>query len=126
MKAQASAELLIAFSALLVLFIVLITIYKDQMIILFQQSKDKLQAADTANRIANAINYVYLAGEGTTYDLPMAVQRANITVSGKIVTVEITNSIIQTRILANVTNFTLNNSGHTIIQNLHGGNIVIS
>ena len=126
MIAQVTPEFLIVVLAISVFFIVFMTIYQNQLTNL-QQTKDKLQAQEAAQRVANAINYVYLAGDGTSYDLIIVAPRSNITARGNFITAEVINTgtLFQFPLIINVTNTTINNSGRIIITNV-GGTIAIN
>lgn len=124
MKAQASAELAIVLLAAVILFIVFIGVYSSQAVVL-QQSKDRAEAFDAAYGLANAINNVYLAGDGTEYALVILAPRTNITASGYFVTAEsATGAFLQAPLLINITSTEVNSSGMVNIRNA-GGNIVI-
>ncbi len=126
MIAQVTPEFLIVVLAISVFFIVFMTIYQNQLTNL-QQTEEELQAQEAAQRVANAINYVYLAGDGTSYDLIIVAPRSNITARGNFITAEVINTgtLFQFPLIINVTNTTINNSGRIIITNV-GGTIAIN
>ena len=70
---QISAEFLTVLSALLVMFLIVYQIYLGQNINLFQ-TQDSLGAMRNAYMVSTVMNYVYLGGNGASY---------NFTVSGK-------------------------------------------
>lgn len=124
MHGQASTEISIIFVALIVIFTVFMILYQNQLVNL-QQSRDKMQALDVTYKIANAINYVYLAGDGTSYRLAVIAPRLNISSSGNFINAETRSYFFQAPLLVNISNYTINNSGETRIRNV-GGNIVIN
>lgn len=68
MRAQSSQEFLSMLPLLFILFLVFVAIYFNQ-IVLLNQTSERLEAQALADRIAGAINTVYLAGEGANYTL---------------------------------------------------------
>lgn len=124
MRAQASVEITVVLVAIVALFAVFVTIYQNQLINLWQ-AKDRVETLDTAYMVANAINYVYLAGEGASYDFFIVAPRKNITATGYFVIAEsTTGAFLQAPLLDSVANTVVNNSGKIRIENT-GENIVI-
>ncbi len=124
LRAQVSMEVIVILVALIVTFTVFMILYQNQATNL-QQVQDRLQATDIAYKIANAINYVYLGGDGSSYSLAVIAPRLNITTTGNFVTAERSDTLFQAPLIVNVTNYTINNSGEIRIRNA-GGNIVIN
>ena len=124
MRAQVSIEIVVILVALIVTFTVFMILYQNQATNL-QQTQDKLQATDVAFKIANAINYVYLGGDGSSYSLAVVAPRINITAAGNFVTAERNTVFFQAPLVVNITNYTINNSGEIRIRNVCG-NIVIN
>lgn len=71
MKAQATSEFLIVYSGLLMIFLVIFTIYLGGGINLVQ-AQESVAALRNAQSIAAAINYVYLAGDGSSYKFTLS------------------------------------------------------
>lgn len=67
-RGQAAGEFLTVLPFIFILFAVFLVIYYNQLLLL-QQTQDRLDAQATGQRLANAINQVYLAGPGATYAL---------------------------------------------------------
>jgi uncharacterized protein (UPF0333 family) len=82
MKAQISSEFLVVFSMLMMVFLVMFTIFFGSNQDL-ARTQDSLRAQRDATALASAMNFVYLAGDGSSYDLPMGILDDNesITVS---------------------------------------------
>lgn len=70
MKAQSSPEFLIVFAALLMIAVMVFAIYFGGSLNLFQ-SQDSAAALRNAYAVAAAINYVYLAGDGASYNFTL-------------------------------------------------------
>ncbi len=87
MKAQVSFEFMVVFSALMMIFVVVFVISFGGGLNLFQ-AQDSAAAQRNAQSVAAAINYVYLAGDGASYDLSIAnmANGENITISDYAVT----------------------------------------
>lgn len=123
-KAQASTEVMLIIAAIVLLFITLLLVYQGQIINL-QQIIDRVDGNNAVYRIAAAINYIYLAGDGTSYNTTVIAPRANISVSGRIIVAEENGARFEFPLLVNVTQTNVNNSGSVLIRNV-GGNIVIN
>ncbi len=87
MKAQISSEFLIVYSALLMIFLITFIIYFGGSLSFFQ-TQDAVTSFRNAQTIAAAINYVYLAGDGASYNLSLTniVSDESITISEYAVT----------------------------------------
>jgi len=70
MKAQISSEFLIVYAALLMVFTITFGIIFGGGINL-AQTQDHLASLRNSQAIASAINYVYLAGDGASYNLTL-------------------------------------------------------
>ena len=125
MRGQISQELLLVIVAALIIFSMFMSVYLSQLNYI-QNTKDRLQGEQTAYKIAQAINYVYLAGDGTDYNLSVVASRTTITVSGRFITAENNegSAFFQAYILTNMSTATINNSGVITIRN-RGGTIAI-
>ncbi|NYZ74537.1 hypothetical protein H0O00_05315 [Candidatus Micrarchaeota archaeon] len=88
MKAQASLEFMIVYSVLLMIFVVVFTISFGGSLNLFQ-AQDSALAMRNSHAAAAAMNYVYLAGDGASYNFTRANadNRENVTMSAYAVTV---------------------------------------
>ncbi|MGV8085395.1 MAG: hypothetical protein ACP5N9_04050 [Candidatus Bilamarchaeum sp.] len=71
MKAQVSAEFLVVYSALFAIFLLVFTVYLGGHYNLVQ-IQDSASASRNARSIAAAINYVYLAGDGASYNMTLS------------------------------------------------------
>jgi len=71
MKAQVSSEFMVVYSALLIIFVVVFTIYVGGSINL-SQTTESVAAERNAQAAAAAMNYVYLAGDGASYAFTLA------------------------------------------------------
>lgn len=82
MRAQVSSEFMVAYTALLMIFVMVFVIYSGGTLNLFQV-QDSLAAFRNAQSAAAAINYVYLAGDGASYSFTAAnlADQENITIS---------------------------------------------
>ena len=123
-KAQSTVEFLLAMSFIFIFFVAFIFIYQGQLVN-FEQAQEKLKAAQSAARLAEAINSVYIAGEGSAYQLFIFDQLSNLSVSGNIVTAQSQNAFAQSRIITNLSNLSFVNNQVFSIKNT-GGKIVIS
>src|SRR3989339_495694 len=87
MRAQVSFELMVIVSALMLLFVILFTVVFGGNINLFQ-IQNTVTVTNNAQAVAAVINYVYLAGDGASYNFAMSnVQNEeNITISDYAVT----------------------------------------
>lgn len=87
MRAQVSSEFMIVYSALFTIFLVVFAIYYDGGLNLFQ-TQDKINSFRNANSVAAVINYVYLAGDGASYNFTVTnvLNEENITITDHAVT----------------------------------------
>ncbi|MFH1521024.1 MAG: hypothetical protein ABID61_05245 [Candidatus Micrarchaeota archaeon] len=125
MRAQVSSEFMIVYSALFTLFLVLFFVYFDGSLNLFQ-TQDKIMALRNAQSIASAINFVYLAGDGASYEFTMTniKNEENITITNYAVTSTRPHASASAPLLnADVNTDSLSQGNITITNN--GGEIVI-
>ena len=89
MKAQVSLEYMIVLSLLLTIFLVIMTVTFGFNMNLFQV-QDSKAALRNAHSVAAAINFVYLAGDGASYNLTLTnvMNKENITIHDYSVTSE--------------------------------------
>jgi uncharacterized protein (UPF0333 family) len=87
MKAQVSFEFMVVFSALLMIFVVVFVVSFGGNLNLFQ-AQDSAAALRNSQSVAAAMNYVYLAGDGASYNFTIAnvADGENITISDYSVT----------------------------------------
>jgi uncharacterized protein (UPF0333 family) len=87
MKAQVSFEFMVVFAALMMIFVAMFALYFGGSLNLFQ-AQDSAAAQRDAQSVAAAINYVYLAGDGASYDFTLANMAGaeNVTISDYSVT----------------------------------------
>lgn len=87
MKAQVSSEFMIVYAALFTIFIIIFAIYYDGDLNLFQ-TQDRINSFRNANSISAVINYVYLAGDGASYNFTVTnvINDENITITENAVT----------------------------------------
>ncbi len=71
MRGQVSSEFMVVYAALLTIFLIVFIIYFGSSTNLFQ-IQDKTTALRNAQTIAAAMNYVYLAGDGASYNLTLS------------------------------------------------------
>lgn len=121
MKAQISIEFLISLSVLLVIFLIFSVVYSGQMTNLFQ-TQNNLELTKKGYALANAVNYVYLAGDGATYNFTTSVSNSggeNISAYDNIVEADRSGASVQVPlIIRGLVNRTINTSkGNIIIWN---------
>lgn len=80
MKAQVLSEFIIILACVMIVLIVFVAIYSGQITNLIQ-SKDTLTAKKIAYQLSGVINNVYLAGDGTAYDITIIRSNENISIS---------------------------------------------
>lgn len=122
MKAQTSSEFMVVFTALSLLFVVVFVIYFGASINLFQ-AQDSVAALRNAYAAAAALNYVYLAGDGASYNFSLSgiVNGENITVGDFAVTSERPRSSAAAPLLGADVNVSSLNRGAMVITNRGGG-----
>lgn len=122
-RAQASLEFLIVFSALLTLFLVVFALSfggNGNLV----QIQDSAASMRNAQSIAAAVNYVYLAGNGASYNLTISnvLNAENITLSSHVVSSTRRNAYSSAPLLNGKMNFTSLGRGNVILAN-NGGEI---
>ena len=87
MRAQVSFEFMVVYSALFMIFVMVFVISFGGNLNLFQ-AQDSMAAMRNSQSVAAAINYVYLAGDGASYNFTLASMASgeNITISDYSVT----------------------------------------
>ena len=126
MKAQTSGEFFIIFSGIMMLYTIVAIVYGNWLAGVYNANA-QLEASGAVNRIAFAVNFVHLAGEGAEYVFPMAASNSNITIRNTFVDANSsrTTAVAQWELLTNNTNFTIiKNTGNVTIRN-NGGMIEI-
>jgi uncharacterized protein (UPF0333 family) len=122
-KAQASLEFLIVFSVLLAIFLFVFALSfggNGNLI----QIQDSAASMRNAQSIAAAINYVYLAGDGASYNLAISnvLNVENITLSNHAVSSTRRNAYSSAALLNGKMNFTSLGRGNVFLTN-NGGEI---
>ena len=122
MKAQVSSEFMVVFSALLMIFVVVFTMYFGGSLNLFQ-TQGSVASYRNAYAIASAINFAYLAGEGASYNLTISRlgNEENVTVSDFGVTSERPGASASAPLLDADVNTTSIGRGSIVITNKNGG-----
>jgi hypothetical protein len=82
MKAQTTPEFMVVYAVMIAIFLGVFAIYFSGSITLFQ-AQDAAAALRNAYAVAAALNYVYLAGDGASYNFTLtnAANAENITIS---------------------------------------------
>ena len=121
-KAQVSAEFLVVYSALFAIFLLVFTVYLGGHYNL-AQLEDTASAARNSRSIAAAMNYVYLAGDGASYNMTLTnyENSENVTISNYTITSNRTYSSASASILNSKINSSSLRRGNTIITNNQGG-----
>ncbi len=70
MKAQSSPEFLVVYAAITMIFLSVFAIYFGGSLNLFQ-AQDSVAALRNAYAVSAALNYVYLAGDGASYNFTL-------------------------------------------------------
>jgi uncharacterized protein (UPF0333 family) len=123
MKGQLSQEFFLSLSAYLIVFVIAVSLAMAQLSN-FAQTRDTLAAREVADTLGLAIDNVHLAGENASYNLTYAKGSANVTVSGRYLSVEAGSSVQDFALLTDRVNATQINSSEIIIRNT-GGVILI-
>lgn len=121
MRAQISSEFFIVYAILLTIFIIVFTIYLGGNYNL-AQIQDSSSALRNSHSVAATINYVYLAGEGASYNLSLnsVANSENITISNYSVTSNRQFGSASSGILISNINSTSIYRGNNIISNNEG------
>ena len=122
-RAQASIEFLIVFSALLGIFLVVfaLSFWGEGNLVQIQDSAASMRNAQS---IAAAINYVYLAGDGASYNLAISnvLDAENIALSSHAVSSTRRNAYSSAALLNGKMNFSSLGKGKVVLTN-NGGEI---
>ncbi|MDD5340014.1 MAG: hypothetical protein PHV13_02070 [Candidatus ainarchaeum sp.] len=126
MKAQISSEFMVVFSALVLIFVVVFTLYSGGSLNLFQ-AEGSVAAMRNANAVAAALNYAYLAGDGASYSFTPArvASDENITISDYAVSSERPHAYAAAPLLDGSINASSIGRGPVLITN-NGGELDIS
>lgn len=119
MKAQASTEFIVVLSVIMVLFFIFYSLYADQFVN-SRQSSEKIAAMTTAISVRNAINYVYLAGDGTQYNTSLKIVNMNVSVHDGVVWAQSDFGSYYAPLLTSKINTTTINGGDVLIRNNKG------
>ena len=121
MKAQGSFEYMVIISLLLTVFLVMMAVSFSSNINLFQL-QDSKAALRNSYAVASAINFVYLAGDGASYDLTLTdvMNEENITIYDYSVTSERPYASASAPLLNAKTNTSSPGKGKVKITNDHG------
>ncbi|VVC02926.1 Uncharacterised protein [Candidatus Bilamarchaeum dharawalense] len=121
MRAQLSSEFMIVYSALLMIFLVVFVIYFGGSTNLFQ-AQDSVIALRNAQAVAAAVNYVYLAGDGASYNMALShmANDENISISDYSITSMRPDSSASAPILTANVNETTLTRGDIVITNNRG------
>jgi uncharacterized protein (UPF0333 family) len=125
-KAQASFEFMVVLTALLMLFIIVFVITSGGRSNLLQ-AQDNSAASRNSYSVASAINFVYLAGDGASYNYTSrnAPPEMNTTITGYTVTTQWMGAWISAPLLDGRVNESSMGTGSFVITN-NGGEIDIS
>lgn len=110
---------MVVLSAMLLLFYVFYLLYMDQVANSFQ-ANEKLTAMRIASGIRAAINYVYLAGDGSVYNTTIRTQGYNVTLINGVVGVESDFAAYYLPLLTKNVNATTVNQGEVVFRNDDG------
>jgi len=119
MRGQMTNEFIIVLAAIMIVFFIFYSLYADQWIN-SRQSSEKIAAMSTAIKIRNAINYVYLAGDGTTYNTSYRVGDMNISIHDGVVWAQTNVAAYYVPLLTSNINTTSFHGGEVVIKNNKG------
>ena len=121
MKAQVSFEFMIVYAAILTIFLVIFVVFFGDNFNLFQ-IQESVAALRNAQTVAAAINFVYLAGNGASYDFtPTSMKNSeNITISNYSVSSYRSNVTAGAPILDGKVNVSSINTSNNLITNNMG------
>lgn len=121
MRGQNTPEFYVVLASVLIIFMIFTVIHQGQTINLYQH-KDSTSAMNRAYSLASAINYVYLAGDGTSYNFTFQKFRnENVTINNGIVQCEKGESIGQAPLVTdNIVVTGELDAGNMIIRNNNG------
>jgi len=120
MKGQQSAEFFVVIAVIMFIFLVFLVIYQGQNVNLLQ-SQDSVSAMERAYSLASAINYVYLAGDGASYNFTFRkYSNENVSISGRAVQCSKNYVVAQAPLLTDQVNATIVGGGEMLIKNNEG------
>jgi uncharacterized protein (UPF0333 family) len=121
LKAQVSSEFMIVVSALAMIFIIVFFISAGGSTNL-RQAQDSSAALRNAYAAAAAINYVYLAGDGASYNLTLKnlAEGENITISSYAVTSERPRAYASVPLITGSVNASSLEGGQALMTNNRG------
>ena len=114
---------MVVFAAMLLLFYVFYSLYISQATISIQ-ANEKLSAMRVASGVRAAINYVYLAGDGTVYNTSLRTSGLNVTISNGVVGVESRYAGYYLPLLTTKINATSIGPGDLVIRNDKGAILI--
>jgi hypothetical protein len=122
MKAQASSEFIVVYTSLLLIFVVVYSILFGGNSNMFRV-QDLVAAQRDAQSVAAAMNFVYLAGDGASYNLTpqKTVAGENITISDFGVSAERPDAYASSPLLDAQVNSDYLRNGSVVIRNIKGG-----
>ena len=115
-KAQVTGEFMVVLSVMLILFYVFYMLYANQIVNSYQ-ADERIVAMRVAAAVQSAINYVYLAGDGTVYNTSIRTNGMNVTIMNGVVEVRSDFSGYYLPLLTNRINTTTINPGDMTIRN---------
>lgn len=119
MLGQSNVEFLIVLIAVLLLSYILIIAHGEQLLNI-TQSENSVEGTKTAYTLATAINYVYLAGDGSSYTFVFSVRKGTVHVYDKQVEVKTRTGVSSAPLITrNVIPTNLTAGTHTI-RNVRG------
>jgi hypothetical protein len=119
MKAQVTGEFIIILSVMLILFYMFYALYANQTINSYQ-ANERIVSMRVATEVQSAINYVYLAGDGTAFNTSIRTSGINVTISNGVVEARSQFSEYDLPLLTNRINITTINPGTVVLRNNRG------
>ncbi len=115
-KAQVTGEFMIVLSVMLVLFYIFYALYANQIVISYQ-ADEKIMAMRVASSVQSAINYVFLAGDGASYNTSIRTSGMDVKIINGVVEAHSGFSSYYLPLLTNRVNVTTINAGDISIRN---------
>ncbi len=119
MRAQVAAEFMVVVSVILVLFFMLYMIYSSQLVN-SQQANSNIVTMRVASAVQSAIDYVYLAGDGTVYNTTIETSGTNVTIANGVVEASSVYGAAYLPLLTDNVNATNISTGNMIVRNSGG------
>ena len=116
MRAQVTGEFMIILSVVFILFYIFYALYANQIVNSYQADAS-ITSMRVASGIQAAINYVYLAGDGTTFNTSIRTSGINVTISNGVVEARSEFSEYDLPLLTNRINATTINPGDIALRN---------